>query len=59
MTQSSLEMLGKESHFFMCRYALFAQKISLNIKTSKLCLVFLETLLGFSRDLREVQTLWS
>ena len=59
MTQSSLEMLGKESHFFMCRDALFARKISLNIKTSKLCLVFLETLLGLSRDLRKVQTLWS
>ena len=42
MTQSSLEMLGKQIHFFMCSDAFFAQKICAEflLKIPRLALVF-------------------
>ena len=56
MSQSSLEMLGKQIRFFMCRDDFFAQKISAEsiMKIPYLALVF--CLLWFSRDLRKAQT---
>ena len=62
MTQSSdssLEVLGKQIHFFMCPDALFTQKICLKGILKIPCPVLVVSLLGFSQDLKEVRTLWS
>ena len=59
MSQSSLEMLGKQIRFFMCLDDFFAQKISAEciMKIPYLALVF--CLLWLSRDLRKAQTFCS
>ena len=56
MTQSSLEVLGKQIRFFMCRDAFFAQKICAEgiLKIPCLALIFL---LWFSQDLGKAQNL--
>ena len=59
MTQSSLEVLGKQIRFFMCRDAFFAQKICAEGILKIPCLALVFPLLWFSRDLRDALTLWS
>ena len=59
MTQSSLEVLCKQIPFFVCRDALFAQKICLKGMLKIPCPSLVVSLLGFSRDMREVRTHWT
>ena len=59
MTQSSLVVLSEQIHFFMCSDALVAQKICLKGILKIQCPALVVSLLGFSLDLRKVQTLWS
>ena len=54
MTQSSLEVLGKQIRFFMCRDPFFAHKICVEDILKIPCLALIFSLLWFSRDLRLV-----
>ena len=51
MMQSSLEVLGKQSRFFMCCDACLARKICVQDKLKIPCLALIVLELWFSRDL--------
>ena len=59
MTQSSLEVLGKQIRFFMCRDSFFAEKICVEGILKIPCLALIFPLPWFSRDLKEARTFWS
>ena len=59
MNQSSLEVLGKQIRFFMCRGAGLKDLFERYIENSMPCRALVLSLLWFSRDMREVLTLWS
>ena len=55
MTQSSLEVLGKQIRFFMCRDAFFAQKICAEGMLKIPCLALVFSLLWFFLRLERCQ----